>query len=93
MSASDAETGRLSWRDLDDLIRVLAADRTSRLCAHMNGWAAPVDAVWLASALLEATAGARVLWPWTTPEKPAVDPADVARVRASIAERWGAGNG
>ena len=93
MSTSDAETGRLSWRDLDDLVRVLASDRSSRLCAHMNGWAAPVDGLWLTSALLEATAGSRVLWPWIKPDEPTVDPADVARVQESIAKRWGAGNG
>ena len=89
MSASDADTGRLPWRDLDDLVRTLAADRSSRLCAHMNGWASPVDAGWLASALLETT-GAKVLWPWASAAKNEdVDPAVLARARQSMADRWG----
>lgn len=88
MSASDAITGRLPWADLDHLVRVLLADRSSRLCAEVNGWPARVDRDWLLSALLEST-GATVNWPWLQAANEP-DPDELDRARQSLMDRWGA---
>lgn len=90
MSASDAVAGRISWRELSDLVRALAADRTSRLCAELNGWPGPVDATWLLSALLETT-GATVRWPWLAAAEKAgePDPDAVAAAQQQLLARWG----
>lgn len=86
MSASDAVAGRLPWRDLSDLVRVLLADPSSRLCAAVRGWAAPVDARWLLVALMGAW-GVEPRWPWLDESEP-VPEADLERARRIAMEGW-----
>lgn len=90
VSASDAESGRLLWPELRDLLKALLRDPSSRLCAEVNGWPGPMDSLWLSKALLDVAAAAtkaKVRWPWDVPKKAAE--ADVAAAQQSLRERWG----
>lgn len=91
VSASDAVRGRVSWRELSDLVSALLVDPSTRTCASVQGWGQPVTERWLLATVLGAI-GARVAWPWDA-SSAAVSADDLARVESGLLERWGFARG